>query len=77
MSLTPYHNPRLPALVEDWFNQVLYNALRVYDFLRTFAPVIVKYRVRQLGTRGIDALPLLSWATKQEMKRWFLDYFDW
>lgn len=77
MDITPYRNSNLPAIVDDWLLQILYNSIRIYEFLRNFAPIIVKYKVRQLGVRGIEALPMISWETKEEMKRWFLDYFDW
>lgn len=29
---------------------------------------------RQLGRDVIDSLPLLSWETKQEIKRWLIDH---
>lgn len=89
MSLTPFReNRNLPSVVEwgitlldpllDWvfaFHDLLvYYQHCIYYFLSDVAPIIIKYKLRQIGFRGIDNLPFLSWETKQEIKRWLRDY---
>jgi hypothetical protein len=76
-SLVPYNNSPSP-LIERAFalaQTLLYRSYYVYYWLRDIAPIIVKYKLRQMGRVGIDRLPLLSWETKQEIKRWLIDYY--
>ena len=51
-------------------NILLFESYRLYIWLRDIAPVVIKYRLIQLGLNGIDDLPLLSFELKQEVKRW-------
>lgn len=46
----------------------------IYYWLRDFAPIIIKYKLKQMGRDGVDNLPFLSWETKQEIKRWLKDF---
>lgn len=74
MSLTPYNPNRsgLAAWSADFATELVYRAHYIYVWLNDIAPVVVKYRLKQLGRDGIDRLPFLSWETKQEIKRWLM-----
>ena len=77
MSIVPYRDDS-SSLIEWGFNlanTLLYRAYYIYYWLWDIAPIIIKYKLKQLGRNGIDNLPLLSWETKQEIKRWLRDYF--
>jgi hypothetical protein len=60
--------------INDLANLLLYHAYEIYYWLTDVAPVLIKARLRQLGRDVIDSLPLLSWETKQEIKRWLIDH---
>jgi hypothetical protein len=77
MSLAPYTggSTDLRDWVVDVAHQLLYEAYRIYYWLRDIAPILLKYQLKQMGRDGVDRLPLLSWETKQEIKRWLRDYF--
>lgn len=72
MSMLPY-NPNQSAIT-PWTpslsSELLFRAHYIYVWLRDVAPVVVTYRLKQLGRDGVDRLPLLSWEVKQEIKRW-------
>lgn len=74
MSLTPYKSSQkgLTAWTADLSLELLFRAHFVYLWLRDIAPIVIKYRLKQLGRDGIDRLPFLSWETKQEIKRWLM-----
>jgi hypothetical protein len=78
MSLVPYRDDRF-SLIERGFAlsiELLFHAHYVYYWLRDVAPIIVKYKLKQLKRDGIDGLPFLSWEIKQEIKRWLKDFQD-
>ena len=76
MSLAPYQSGGggMVTWAYDLANTLLFRGHYLYYWLRDVAPVLVKYRLKQLGRQGIDRLPLLSWQMKQEIKRWLKDY---
>lgn len=59
----------------DIASTLLYYAHIMYYWLWDIAPIIIKYKLKQMGRRAVDDLPLLSWETKQEIKQWLHDYF--
>ncbi len=77
MSLTPYKPNRsgLAAWSADFATELTYRAHYIYVWLSDVAPIVIKYWLMQLGRDGIDRLPLLSWETKQEIKRWLMTQF--
>jgi hypothetical protein len=60
----------------DLVNILFYHASYIYYWLNDIAPIVIKYKIKQLGRDGIDNLSILSWETKQEIKRWLKEYFD-
>lgn len=74
MSLTPYKSNQtgLAAWTADLSLELLFRAHFIYVWLRDIAPIVIKYRLKQLGRDGIDRLPLLSQEIKQEIKRWLM-----
>lgn len=84
MSLVPYQESNYPVVVQwglgllsqllNWgfglLDLATYRTYEIYYWLNDVAPIVVKYKLRQIGFSGIDKLPYLSWATKQEIKRW-------
>ncbi len=60
--------------VDAFVDTLLYHAHHIYYWLVDVAPVVITSILRQLGRDAIDDLPLLSWQTKQEIKRWLIDY---
>ncbi len=81
MSLVPYKDNNV-SLFDRGFDlaiKLLFHAHYIYYWLRDIAPIIIKYKLKQLRRDGIDRLPLLSWEAKQEIKRWLRDlqnFFD-
>lgn len=77
MSLIPQgNNPR--GIVEwafDVADALFSYSHYIYYWLKDFAPIILKYKLIQMGRNGIDNLPFISWQTKQEIKRWLRDYY--
>jgi hypothetical protein len=55
-------------------NSLLFHAFYLYNWL-TIAPIIIKAKLRDLGRKGIDKIPLITDEMKREIKRWLRDHF--
>jgi hypothetical protein len=60
----------------EYIDLLIYNSYYIYYWLWDIAPIVLKYKLMQFGRDGIDMLPFLSWETKQEIKRWLMDYWS-
>jgi hypothetical protein len=89
MSLQPYDDRGLIPSVRSWglavfdavlyfgfqlYLQLIFNGYRMYYFLRDFAPILLRFKLRQLGISAVDNLTFLSWNEQQEVKRWLREH---
>ncbi len=61
----------------DLVDSIAWDTYEIYYWLNDVAPVLLKYKVKQLGRNGIDRLPFIPLEVKREIKQWLIDYYGW
>ncbi|MFN2135040.1 MAG: hypothetical protein ACK2UK_03745 [Candidatus Promineifilaceae bacterium] len=70
--IIPYKNSNARQIVRAFgiSRLLLYRMHFTYYWLHDIAPVILTYRLKQLGRDGIEGLPFLSPETKEQIIKW-------
>ena len=60
--------------ISDVANTIAYHAHHIYHWLTKVAPVVVKYKLIQIGLDGVNGLPGVSQGIKQRVKKWIKQF---